>query len=101
MQRTGDVVDPIGAKPIPRAAGRLAPVSGSAAAPQVDPVTSERGSGHAASVAAVAREAARSPPVDHQRVAVLRAAIANGDFRPSPETVADRMIGAMHEWIAK
>ena len=48
-----------------------------------------------------ARRAAAGPPVDHERVAILRAAIANGDYRPAPQAIADKMLGAKQEWIAK
>jgi flagellar biosynthesis anti-sigma factor FlgM len=67
-------------------------------APVADPGD---GAPHAGSVAEAARRAAAAPPIDHERVAVLRAAIANGNYRPAPEAIADRLIGHMQEWIAK
>jgi len=93
------VVDPIGAKPASPLDRRIAPVAaGTPAAPVADGGTTAH---ETASIAEAARQAAQAAPVDHQRVAMLRAAIANGNYRPAPQTIADKMIGAMQEWIAK
>jgi flagellar biosynthesis anti-sigma factor FlgM len=96
------VVDPIGAKPASPLAGRVAPVAGGTPAAQVAATAQGGDSPHeSASIAESARRAAEAAPIDHERVTVLRAAIANGNYRPAPQTIADRMIGAMQEWIAK
>jgi len=96
------VVDPIGAKPASPLGGRVAPVAAGAPAAQVVAVAQGGDTAHeTASIAEAARRAAQAAPVDHERVAVLRAAIANGNYRPAPQTIADKMIGAMQEWIAK
>jgi flagellar biosynthesis anti-sigma factor FlgM len=96
------VVDPVGSKPVSPLDKRLAPVAAGAPATRVKAVAEEgEPAAKASSVAAAARHAAATPPIDHQRVAVLRAAIANGDYRPAPQAVADKMLGAKQEWIAK
>lgn len=96
------MVDPIGAKPASPLAGRVAPVAAGTPAAQVGAVAHDADTAHeSASIADAARRAAEAAPIDHERVAVLRAAIANGNYRPAPQTVADKMIGAMQEWIAR
>lgn len=40
----------------------------------------------------LARELAVSPPVDGRKVAMLRAAIAQGSYRPDSEQIAARML---------
>lgn len=46
----------------------------------------------------VARELAASPPVDADRVARIRRAIAEGKFPLSPATIADRLIALKMDW---
>jgi negative regulator of flagellin synthesis FlgM len=43
---------------------------------------------------AVADLVAMGPPVESERVAVLRQAIAQGSYRADPQAIADRMIAA-------
>jgi flagellar biosynthesis anti-sigma factor FlgM len=95
------VVDPIGAKPLRSPGSPVSPVGAAAAAPQVAAVRDEAEAAPSGSIATAARHAAAAAPIDHERVATLRAAIANGDYRPVPQAIADKMIGAMQEWIAK
>jgi len=96
------VVDPVGSKPVSPLDARIAPVAAGTPAARVRPVADERERpAKPSSVAEAARRAAQTPPVDHARIAVLRAAIANGDYRPAPQAVADKMLGAKQEWIAK
>ncbi|MGN6269991.1 MAG: flagellar biosynthesis anti-sigma factor FlgM [Sphingomonas sp.] len=96
------MIDPIGSKPVSPFDKRVAPVAAGAPAANVAPVADPRDDAAAASsVAEAARRAAAQPPIDHDRVAVLRAAIASGDYRPAPQAIADKMLGARQEWIAK
>lgn len=96
------MVDPVGSKPVSPLDKRIAPVAAGTPATRVTAVADENEtSAKASSVAEAARRAAATPPVDHPRVAVLRAAIANGDYRPAPQAIADKMLGAKQEWIAK
>lgn len=95
------MVDPIGAKPASSLDRRIAPVAASTAGTPVAPVADGSESAqHAATVAEAARQAAQAAPIDHDRVAALRTAIANGDYRPVAQTIADRLIGHMQEWTA-
>jgi flagellar biosynthesis anti-sigma factor FlgM len=96
------VIDPVGSKPVSPLDARIAPVAAGAPAARVVAVADPRDeTAEASSVAEAARRAAAQPPVDHDRVAVLRAAIASGDYRPAPQAIADKLLGAMQEWIAK
>jgi len=96
------VVDPVGSKPVSPLGARIAPVAPGAPAARIVAVADPRDeTAEASSVAEAARRAAAQPPIDHERVAVLRAAIANGDYRPAPQAIADKMLGAKQEWIAK
>ena len=96
------MVDPVGSKPVSPFDARVAPVAPGAPAARIVAVPYPRDdAAQASSVAEAARRAAAQPPVDHERVATLRAAIASGNYRPAPQAVADKLLGAMQEWIAK
>lgn len=49
-------------------------------------------------LAGVAKAMAASPPVDTDRVAQIKAAIADGTYPIFPETVADRLIAYSLNW---
>ena len=95
------MVDPIGSKPVSTLDKRVAPVAASQPAANVHAIADQRNDTQTSAVAAAARSAAASAPIDHDRVAALRNAIANGNYRPAPEAVADKMLGAKQEWSAK
>ncbi|MBY8829271.1 flagellar biosynthesis anti-sigma factor FlgM [Hephaestia mangrovi] len=95
------MVDPVGSKPVSPIDPRVAPVAAGQPAASVTPVADPRDDTKASSVTEAARRAAAQPPVDHERVATLRAAIANGSYRPAPQAIADKLLGAKQEWIAK
>ncbi len=92
------MVDPVGAKPVTqeRSVARLsqaAPVSRSRSV--VDdhgdlPVTG--------SLASVVADYASSAPVDLERVAKIRHAIANNSYPIVAETIADRLIAIKLNW---
>ncbi len=94
------MVDPIGAKPVTAADRRVAPVQTSvASAPApVAPVPAAPATVATAATVALARSLAAQPPVDTDRVARIRAAIANGTYPILPETVADRLIALKLDW---
>ncbi|OYY73106.1 flagellar biosynthesis anti-sigma factor FlgM [Sphingomonas sp. 28-63-12] len=92
------MVDPVGAKPVTQdrlvaAVARTAPIvrSRSVVQDQAEPAT---GGGLAGLVA----EYAAKPPVDLDRVARVRQAIANHAYPILPETVADRLIAIRLNW---
>ena len=95
------MVDPVGSKPVSSLDRRIAPVTAGTPAARLDAVADRADPPRAVSVADAARTAAQSAPVDHDRVATLRAAIANGSYRPAPQAIADKLLGAKQEWIAK
>ncbi len=95
------MVDPIAAKPVSAKERpvRVAKVDGAASAAAVMP------RGEAQTVAspefgfqALARELAERPPVDAERVAKIRQAIANRTYPLFPETVADRLLALKLNW---
>lgn len=46
----------------------------------------------------LAKSMAATPPIDTDRVAQIRRAIADGKFPLSPSTIADRLIALKLEW---
>ncbi|MDZ7283678.1 flagellar biosynthesis anti-sigma factor FlgM [Sphingomonas sanguinis] len=68
-----------------------------AAQPAQTPVKANDMSG----VSNMARTLAAQPPVDMDRVAEIKKAIANGDFPILPATIADQMIALKLDWNGK
>ena len=64
------------------------------AAPSVAP------QGDTTALGGVARSLAKAPPVDTDRVALVRRAIERGDFPILPATIADRMIALRYDWMS-
>jgi negative regulator of flagellin synthesis FlgM len=54
----------------------------------------------AAPTPTVAAQLAASAPVDVERVARIKEAIAKGTFPLSPSTIADALIAARYEWMS-
>lgn len=95
------MVDPIGWKataPLARTSVSTAastPIR-AAAVPAVD---TARTAGQAAGqTAGVTQQLAAEPPVDVERVARIKAAIAAGKFPILPSTIADRLLAFKLEW---
>jgi negative regulator of flagellin synthesis FlgM len=88
------MVDPVGFKPA-SLANRLTPVSpaapvrGAKAATQV---------AQASTASALTQNAAASAPVDAERVARIKKAIADGKFPLVPSTAADRLHALQLQW---
>jgi len=92
------MVDPIGPKGSTPTDLRVAPVSPVVAAPRVVPVTTDD---HQTSpVAQLAGQLAAQPPVDTDRVARIKRAIADGTFPILPATIADSMIALRYDWMS-
>ena len=92
------MVDPVGTKPVTqeRSLARVAqtaPITRSRAVVQDDAETPVAG-GAAGFVA----EYAATPPVDLERVAKIRQAIANNSYPIVAETIADRLIAIKLNW---
>lgn len=82
--------------------GRVAAVTrpnalAGAASPEQPPAKANDTSG----VSNLARTLAAQPPVDMDRVAQIKKAIANGDFPILPATIADQMIALKLDWNGK
>ncbi|MFL9840128.1 flagellar biosynthesis anti-sigma factor FlgM [Sphingomonas sp. ST-64] len=88
------MVDPVGFKPVSNAP-RLTPVAPAA------PVRAAEGATQAAqtsTAASLTQSAAASAPVDAERVARIKKAIADGKFPLVPSTVADRLLALKLQW---
>jgi negative regulator of flagellin synthesis FlgM len=70
----------------------------SAAAPTPSPTPSPAPAPIASQAAGVARQLSSSPPVDMERVAAIKRAIADGSFPILPSTIADRLLALRLEW---
>lgn len=87
-----DGIGSIGAKRIP-AATPIAPAS-----PAVDAPRSETLKPAPTSLGGLAQTLAATPPVDKDRVAQIKRAIATGTFPLLPATIADRLIALRYDW---
>lgn len=92
------MVDPVGAKPVTqeRSVARIAhaaPVARSRSALQDGTETPIAGA-----AAGFVAEYAATPPVDLERVAKIRQAIANNSYPIVAETIADRLIAIKLNW---
>ncbi len=88
------MVDPVGFKPA-SFAPRLAPVAAAAPVRQAEGATQAANSSAAASLT---QTAAASAPVDAERVARIKKAIADGNFPLVPSTIADRLLALKLQW---
>lgn len=93
------MVDRVGQKASDRAVARVLATVAATPAPAVG-----RGptapTADIAVVSGTAAQLAAKPPVDTERVAQIKRAIANGTFPISPATIADRMLALRYDWIA-
>ena len=96
------MVESIGPKLPPVSDYRIAPVAQTAATPQVTPSVSEEQAPAAAQTTAAqtAAELSTDAPVDTDRVARIKKAIAEGRFPISPATIADRLLALRMEWVS-
>ena len=90
------MVDPIGIKAAPISDPRPVRVDAAAPATAPRPVTSEAKPETAATQLSSAMAAAA--PVDAERVAKIKKAIADGRFPTVPATIADRLLALKMEW---
>lgn len=92
------MVDPVGAKPVTQErsvarAPQTAPIARSRSAVQDDADTVVAGG-----IASLIADYATRPPVDIERVAKIRQAIANNSYPIVAETIADRLIAIKLNW---
>lgn len=96
------MVDPVGTKGVAsdRAVARV--LAAAATTPLPAPTAPARQGAAAADVAnlsGVAAALAAKPPVDADRVAQIKKAVANGTFPILPATIADRLLAVRYEWM--
>lgn len=96
------MVDPMGTNGVAsdRAVARV--LAAAATTPPPTPTTPARQASTAADVASlggVAAALAARPPVDADRVAQIKKAVANGTFPILPATIADRLLAVRYEWM--
>lgn len=93
------MVDSIGQKPSVAIDRRLAPVANvaPAQAPQAA-VQASVARADPSTLKALAEPLATAPPVDVERVAKIKKAIADGKFPLVPSTIADRLLASKLEW---
>ena len=93
------MVDMSGARPVGEVA--VSRVAAPAPVTRVAAPAVERGGsplGDVAQAGGLAQSMAASPPVDIDRVAQIKKAIAEGSFPIVPETIADRLIALKLQW---
>ena len=88
------MVDPVGFKPA-SLANRLTPVAPAAPVRGAEAATR---AAQTSAAAALTQTAAASAPVDAERVARIKKAIADGKFPLVPSTVADRLLALKLQW---
>lgn len=88
------MVEPVGFKPASFSPG-LTPVAPAAPVRGAEAVTQ---AAQTSGAAALTQSAAATPPVDAERVARIKKAIADGKFPLVPSTVADRLLALKLEW---
>ncbi len=91
------MVDPIGIKAGSVGERRLTQVGPAQAAQAPQPVKAEP-QPNAATATQLSRTMAAQPPVDGERVARIKKAIADGRFLILPATAADRLLALKMEW---
>lgn len=94
------MIDPIGTRQSAAAAKRNDAVKAVSVADKATPIQSatEPTVSKAISTQATVALMAATPPVDKERVAIIRAAIQQGRFPITPATIADRIIAFAEGW---
>jgi negative regulator of flagellin synthesis FlgM len=91
------VVDSISSKPVTGRDLQVAPVARTAPAGKAAE-TREGVVAEQLKLSAMAFGFSEQPPIDHERVSRIRAAIRNGTFPIYPATIADRLLALKLEW---
>ncbi|MES2057781.1 MAG: flagellar biosynthesis anti-sigma factor FlgM [Pseudomonadota bacterium] len=93
------MVDPLGVKPVQTSDRGVAPVARVVAPAVVQKSTGpETEAVSQSSLAIAAKEFSAKPPINSERIAEIRKAIADGHFPIYPAQIADRLIAAKFEW---
>lgn len=91
------MVDSISSKTVGSVERRVAPVASTVAAPVVTTVAAKPEE-TVSTLSGIARSLAASAPVDTDRVATIKKAIADGKFPILPATIADRLLALSLQW---
>ena len=94
------MVDPVGSKPVSPVRG-IAPLTKAASVRPAGASVGGADETASSAIASLAREMAASAPVDAERIARFRGAIADGSFSVQPDAVADRLIALSNGWNGK
>jgi negative regulator of flagellin synthesis FlgM len=92
------MVDPIGPKGLTPSDLRVVPVTPVAAAPKAAPSATPEV--QVSPTAQLAGQLAAQPPVDADRVARIKRAIADGTFPILPATIADSILALRYDWMS-
>lgn len=93
------MVDPVGSKAVQGIERRLQPVAPvSAVRATASAVQADAARAAPTTMQALSAPAAATPPVDVERVARIKKAIADGNFPLVPSTVADRLLALKLQW---
>lgn len=98
------MIDPIGIKTGAVGERRLTPSETVAAVESVArsaPRENQSSAVAESSLQGLARELASTPPVDHERIQLIKQAIAQDKFPVLPAKIADRLIAAQLQWVGK
>lgn len=94
------MVESIGARPATAGDLQVAPVARAAAAAVTTQPDSTGIAQQTGTAPTLASQLAASAPVDNDRVARIKAAIAHGTFPIAPAKIADQLIALKYEWMA-
>lgn len=92
------MVDPIGPKGLTPSDLRVAPAAPVVAAPKAAPVAAPEV--QVSATAQLSGQLAARPPVDTDRVARIKQAIADGTFPILPTTIADQLLALRYDWMS-
>jgi negative regulator of flagellin synthesis FlgM len=92
------MVDPIGPKGLTPSDLRVVPVTPVAAAPKIAPTASAEP--QLSPATQLATQLSAQPPVDTDRVARIKRAIADGTFPILPATIADSILALRYDWMS-
>ena len=92
------MVEAVGSKPVSIAGAAVSRLAQTAPAPTVQAGIARKQDTTTIVSSTTASLMAAQPPVDSERVALIKRAIADGTFPIQPATIADRMMALKLEW---
>ncbi|KQM67438.1 hypothetical protein ASE75_00280 [Sphingomonas sp. Leaf17] len=92
------MVETVGSKPVSIAGAAVSRLAQTAPTPTVQAGIARKQDAATIVSGTTASMLAAAPPVDVERVALIKKAIADGTFPIQPATIADRMMALKLEW---